>query len=248
MSGGRFRPVNGKSGPRARSVQSMNPVPANVPPRQPVSRFRLGCLAGCGLILGAFVLAAVLLVAAWRFLGRIPRSYPGAPFPMEPVWASSPRANFSAGFDSPYLGHTGSWDGKGGGIFGTSKEGDLEAEKEMGLRWTFMPVHWRAIEPDGPADLQRGTPAAWLELDGFVLAARKRGLNILMQAPGHRRQRGRTSSLGGAAGEGQIGPAGHGFGGGVCRKIGGSLRSGRGFGRAGGVGELLRRARLGDRQ
>jgi hypothetical protein len=135
------------------------------------------------LVLGALILAAVMFVAAWIFLGRVPKSYPGAEHPMEPVWAASPRTNFPAGFDSPYLGHTGSWDGKGGGLFGKSKAADLDTEARMGLRWTFMPVYWRALEPDGPVDLQRGIPAAWRELDAFVLEAHKRGLNILMQAP-----------------------------------------------------------------
>jgi hypothetical protein len=102
---------------------------------------------------------------------------------MEPVWAASPRTNFPAGFDSPYLGHTGSWDGKGGGMFGSSKVNDLEIEARMGLRWTFMPVYWRMLEPDGPVELQRGIPPAWRELDSFVLEAHNRGLNILMQAP-----------------------------------------------------------------
>jgi len=87
------------------------------------------------------------------------------------------------GFDSPYLGHTGSWDGKGGTWGGGSKVKDLDIEKAMGLRWTFMPVYWRAMEPDGPVDLTQGTPPAWLELDQFVREAHKRGLNILTQAP-----------------------------------------------------------------
>ena len=53
----------------------------------------------------------------------------------------------------------------------------------MGLRWTFMPVYWKALEPDRPVDLTHGAPAAWQELDAFVVAAQSRKLNILMQAP-----------------------------------------------------------------
>jgi len=53
----------------------------------------------------------------------------------------------------------------------------------MGLHWTFMPIYWSKLEPDGPVDLQRGIPPAWRELDGFVLEAHKRKLNILLQAP-----------------------------------------------------------------
>ena len=46
-----------------------------------------------------------------------------------------------------------------------------------------MPVYWSRMEPDGPVDLSRDVPAAWRGLDAFVIAARERGLNILMQAP-----------------------------------------------------------------
>ena len=63
-----------------------------------------------------------------------------------------------------------------------SKLPDLDREREMGLRWTFMPVYWRALEPDGPVDLARDT-AAWQALDAFVIAAKERNLNVLMQAP-----------------------------------------------------------------
>jgi hypothetical protein len=68
-------------------------------------------------------------------------------------------------------------------MFGTSKAHDLDVEAQMGLRWTFMPVYWRKLEPAGPADLQSGLPAPWQELDAFVIEAHKRKLNILMQAP-----------------------------------------------------------------
>lgn len=87
------------------------------------------------------------------------------------------------GFTSPYLGHTGSWDGKGGGMGGASKNPSMDVEKSMGLRWTFMPVYWRALEPDGPVDLAHHIPGAWQALDAFVIAAHARGLNVLMQAP-----------------------------------------------------------------
>jgi hypothetical protein len=87
------------------------------------------------------------------------------------------------GFDSPYLGHTGSWDGQGGGMFGSSKVPDLDREVAMGLRWTFMPVYWKNMEPNAPVDLLEELPAAWQALDNFVIEAQKRRLNILMQAP-----------------------------------------------------------------
>lgn len=66
---------------------------------------------------------------------------------------------------------------------GGTKANDLDKEVAMGLRWTFMPVNWRALEPDGPVDLERGVPPAWKALDAFVIEAQKRRLNILMQAP-----------------------------------------------------------------
>jgi hypothetical protein len=68
-------------------------------------------------------------------------------------------------------------------MWGGSKVPDLEKETGMGLRWTFMPVNWSAMEPDGPVDLNREVPLAWQALDAFVIQAQKHGLNILMQAP-----------------------------------------------------------------
>ena len=53
----------------------------------------------------------------------------------------------------------------------------------MGLRWTYMCVYWRALEPDGPVDPDRELPPAWKELDDFVIEAHQRKLNVLMQAP-----------------------------------------------------------------
>lgn len=115
-------------------------------------------------------------------LGKTPRSYPAVPNPIPPPAVGTGPAGLP-GFDSPYLGHTGSWDGKGGAMLSASKIPDLEIERGMGLKWTFMPVYWKAMEPDGPADLAIAIPVAWKELDDFVAAAQARGLNILMQAP-----------------------------------------------------------------
>jgi hypothetical protein len=117
------------------------------------------------------------------FLARVPRSYPLASNPIPPPVGKSGLGGGLPGFDSPYLGHTGSWNGKGGALGGGSKISDMDKERSMGLRWTFMPVYWRALEPDGPVDLSREVPPAWQALDGFVIAARERNLNILMQAP-----------------------------------------------------------------
>lgn len=141
---------------------------------------RRGCGCGCG---GFVVLIAVLAGLCFLLLGKVPKSYLPVAEPLPPPDDSSRLGGGLDGFSSPYLGHTGSWDGKGGGMFGGSKLPNLDTERSMGLRWTFMPVHWNAMEPDGPVDLSRETPPAWQELDAFVIAAHDRGLNILMQAP-----------------------------------------------------------------
>jgi hypothetical protein len=68
-------------------------------------------------------------------------------------------------------------------MFGHSKIPDLDRERAMGLRWTFMPVNWREMERSGPVNLSNSVPPEWRALDAFVIAAKQRGLNILMQAP-----------------------------------------------------------------
>jgi hypothetical protein len=139
-----------------------------------------GCVWGCGVILLLFSLLVGLLFA---FLNRVPRSYPLTANPLAPPTLIQYGALGLDGFESPYLGHTGSWDGKGGNMWGSSKTPEMDREAGMGLRWTFMPVNWSAMEPKGPVDLNREVPAAWQALDEFVIAAQKRHLNILMQAP-----------------------------------------------------------------
>jgi hypothetical protein len=148
--------------------QDTHPESQRVPPRSWFRRI-LRIVLGVGLL--------------FFFLRQVPKSYP---LPQNPILIKGTeisRGGGLEGFDSPYLGHTGSWDGKGGAMFGASKVGDLDKERAMGLRWTFMPVHWRELEPEGPVDLAHEVPAAWKALDAFVIAAQARGLNILMQAP-----------------------------------------------------------------
>jgi hypothetical protein len=95
----------------------------------------------------------VLLVGLlFVFLNRVPKSYPLTANPIDPPARTDYVELGLEGFESPYLGHTGSWDGKGGAMWGASKLPDLEKEVGMGLRWTFMPVNWSAMEPDGPVD------------------------------------------------------------------------------------------------
>lgn len=151
------------------------------PARKPIGRRIVrGCGVGCAAVLVVVVAGIVLVVL---FLSRVPKSYPLTSNPVPPPAAASTPGGGLDGFDSPYLGHTGSWDGKGGAFAGGSKASAMDAERAMGLRWTFMPVYWRALEPDGAVDLGREVPAAWKALDAFVIAARERRLNILMQAP-----------------------------------------------------------------
>ncbi|TWU28752.1 glycoside hydrolase 5 family protein [Novipirellula artificiosorum] len=139
--------------------------------------------AGCGCV-GVGVLFATLLGFIYVLIGQsVPKTYSTIE---NPIAAPDPTANLGGeldGFDSPYIGHTGSWDGKGGGMFGSSKLADLDAEVAMGLRWTFMCAYWSALEPDGPVDLSDEIPPAWRALDAFLIAAQKRQLNVLMQAP-----------------------------------------------------------------
>jgi len=143
-------------------------------------RLLLGCGIGCA---GVSLLFVAVLVLVILLLGKVPKSYPLATRPIPPATIGTNLGGGLDGFESPYLGHTGSWDGKGGAMFGGSKIPDLEKERAMGLRWTFMPVYWRVLEPDGPVELSRETPPAWQALDAFVIAAKERGLNVLMQAP-----------------------------------------------------------------
>ena len=151
---------------------------------RPRRRWLKGCAWGCGGTVVLFLLLAVLLVALLvMLLSRVPTSYPPMARPLEPPSRADYAAAGLDGFDSPYLGHTGSWDGKGGAMWGGSKVPDLDREVGMGLRWTFMPVHWRAMEPDGPVDPSTGVPDAWRALDAFVIEAQDHRLNILMQAP-----------------------------------------------------------------
>ena len=119
-----------------------------------------------------FVAVIVLVI---MFLGKVPKSYPPATRPISAATSVTNLGDGLDGFESPYLGHTGSWDGKGGAMFGGSKIPDMDKERAMGLRWTFMPVYWRVMEPNGTVDLGRETPQAWQALDAFVIAAQERG-------------------------------------------------------------------------
>jgi hypothetical protein len=135
---------------------------------------------GCGGLLG---LLGLMVGGLFLLLNRVPGSYPEVKDPIPPPEAAEQLGGGLEGFASPYLGHTGSWDGKGGRLGGKPKTNDLDLEVKMGLRWTFMPVYWRALEPEGPVEPGKTNPPAWAALDAFVAQAKARKLNILMQAP-----------------------------------------------------------------
>jgi len=137
---------------------------------------------GCGCI-GTMILGMGTVAVLWILISKSVPTYQPIENPLPPLDRSSALAGALPGFNSPYVGHTGSWNGSGGAIFGGSKIPDLDLEVGMGLHWTFMAVHWSSMEPEGPLDLSNGVPAAWKQLDDFVIAAQQRGLNILMQAP-----------------------------------------------------------------
>lgn len=144
-------------------------------------RLRQGATWGCATIVAAFfALVAALYVL---FANAVPKSFPLVENPIPPPESAAKQIGSLDGFSSPYIGHTGSWDGKGGAMFGASKIPDLDMEASIGLRWTFMCVYWSAMEPDGAVDLGGELPPAWKSLDEFVIAAHERKLNILMQAP-----------------------------------------------------------------
>lgn len=83
------------------------------------------------------------------------------------------------GFTSPYLGHSGSFDGTGQTLDHSSRDSLLDMEVQEGLRWTLVPVWWSALEPNGPSDPDKGGP--WASLDHAVVAAHDRHLNVLLQ-------------------------------------------------------------------
>jgi hypothetical protein len=133
---------------------------------------------GFGTVLIGVVSITVLIAG---FLNRVPSAYRLLANPLAPPAANRYDAMELPGFESPYLGHTGSADGAGGAMFGGSKGADLDQEAAMGLRWTFLPVNWRKIEAEGPVNLSQPNCDQTRELDEFVNQARRRKLNILLQ-------------------------------------------------------------------
>lgn len=151
------------------------------PGTKPRSRRRRWLWRCLWLLATMIAVLVALVIALFVWLQQMPAHYPLSAHPIPPPSAAHD-LNGLEGFGSPYLGHTGSWNGRGGSLGGTKLK-DMDHEVAMGLRWTFMPVYWRVLEPDGPVDPTHSLPPAWEELDRFVIAAQARGLNILMQAP-----------------------------------------------------------------
>jgi len=150
-------------------------------PRKRKSRWRwvgrllvLGCVA-------ALLIVVCLVITAEVLLNRVPGTYRVMANPIPPPPANRFASLQLDGFDSPYLGHTGSANGKGGTMFGGSKASDLDAEAAMGLRWTFLPVNWSAIERDGAVDLSQINCPQAKQLDEFIIAAHQRKLNVFLQ-------------------------------------------------------------------
>ncbi|TWT85669.1 hypothetical protein Pla123a_04760 [Posidoniimonas polymericola] len=156
----------------------------NAPPPRKRSWFRRLVRLGCFLGVAVLCLIAGLITWLGVYLNGTPVVADALPDgDVADATVSAPLGGGLDGFESPYLGHTGSWNGSGGAMFGGSKTDALDKEAAMGLRWTFMCVYWNKLEPDGPVTDLTSPPEAWRRLDAFVVAAHQRGLNILMQAP-----------------------------------------------------------------
>ena len=130
--------------------------------------------------------SAFLLVVVAFAWSAVPVAQ-SAPAPCPDVLSSTTDPN---GINSPYLGHTGANNGEGVDFAGgwPAKLGQLELERDMGLRWTWLNVHWNLVEPEqptasppAPIDGTTEPAVAWHRLDRFVRTARSMGLNIALQ-------------------------------------------------------------------
>src|SRR4051794_27099492 len=71
-------------------------------------------------------------------------------------------------WDSPYMGHTGTPDGKGADFLPSrSILADLDVEAAEGMHWTHQPVHWKKWEQDGPTNWDDDVHGAWASMDQF---------------------------------------------------------------------------------
>ncbi|MCC2669332.1 MAG: hypothetical protein K0Q72_1803, partial [Armatimonadetes bacterium] len=91
------------------------------------------CFGCCGC--GCLAPLLLLFLAGWLILQRVPATFPLVKHPIPPPAQTSQLGGGLDGFESPYIGHTGSWNGQGGAMAGP-KTGDMDLERSMGLRWT----------------------------------------------------------------------------------------------------------------
>lgn len=101
--------------------------------------------------------------------------------PLDPPALNDAVGGGLSGFDSPYIARAGGFDGHGNRKNGRPRTEELVHEAELGFRWTWSPVYWRAFEPTGPANPEgAGRPPAWDDLDASLVAAHAAGLNVLL--------------------------------------------------------------------
>ena len=166
------------------------------------------------------LLVLVLLAVLFCFLGQVPKNYPPMAKPIEPPSPTEYTGREWTDLTRLTLATREAGMARVAQCGEAAKVPDLDKEAGMGLRWTFMPVYWSAMEPDGPVDLSASTPAAWRELDSFVIEAQRRRLNILMQAPVVGGNAGGPPGWAGRRERGQVGSGGHGRRSGVRREAG----------------------------
>jgi hypothetical protein len=159
----------------------MNATPTTPAEKKPKPRRRWYWRLLRWAVAAGLLFIALLIVLVRLFLNKVPGSYHAMINPIPPPEADRYAMLQLDGFESPYLGHTGSANGKGGTMFGGSKAADLDAEAAMGLRWTFLPVNWRGIEADEAVDLSPAICPQAKQLDEFVISAHQRKLNIFLQ-------------------------------------------------------------------
>lgn len=134
---------------------------------------------------GAARVAALALIA-----GMVTASAPsgadliGPPAPIPPPASVPPLPDVSAaGPVSPLIGHTGFRNLPV--VINTSEEAEaratMQAEADMGLRWSFTAVIWAAFEPAGPTSAAFDPTGAWASMDRWVTLARSYGLHLVVQ-------------------------------------------------------------------
>ena len=117
------------------------------PPKRKRRRLLRGCAWGCG---GVLALSLVLIAILFGLLSRVPKSYLVATSAVPPPEPGGSLGGGLDGFDSPYVGHTGSWDGKGVRV---------------------LPRPWPMLFAAEDVRVPRGTVLAFRHVDGADLRA-----------------------------------------------------------------------------